>query len=212
MENYKDNILIGTTNEDKRNKLNWLIEGLGLTPKPLEMSSLDNSLTEDAPNHRGNAENKARFYSQLTDELVISSDGGVIIPALESKWNSLHTHRFAGGNASNQKRVFDLLQLMRPFHGKDRIIIWQEAVAVARSGTLLGLWEAKGREGLLLEDSDRENKNFGFWLHSLWFIPSFNLLYDDLTERQKHWAYDPWSQIKPLIQVFFMNYGAGKFP
>ena len=212
MENYRGNILIGTTNEDKGHKLNWLIEGLGLTPKPLEMSFLNNVLTEDAPNHRGNAEKKARFYSQFTDELVISSDGGVIIPALGSKWNSLHTQRFAGGNASDQQRVFDLLQLMSRFHGKDRIIIWQEAVAVACHGALLGLWEAKGREGLLLEDSDRENKNFGFWLHSLWFMPSFYLLYDDLTERQKHWIYDPWSQIKPLIQVFFMNYGAGKFP
>lgn len=212
MENYKENILIGTTNEDKRNKLSWLIEGLRLTPKPMKMSLLNNPFTEDVTSHRGNAEKKAIFYSQLTDELVISSDGGVIIPALESKWASLNTHRFAGENASDQDRVFDLLQLMSPFHGKHRRIIWREAVAVARSGTLLGLWEAKGREGLLLENNDQDNDNLGFWLHSLWLIPSFNLLYDDLTEKQKQWVYDPWSQIKPLIQVYFMNYGAEKFP
>ena len=212
MEIYNDNILLGSTNQDKRNKLSWLIEGSELTPKPLEIGSLNSPIPEDATTHRGNAENKAISYSQLTDKLVISSDGGVIIPVLGSKWDSLKTHRFAGENVNDQKRVSDLLKLMSPFHREDRVIIWREAVAIARNGTLLGLWEAKGREGILLETNDRHTENLGFWLHSLWLMPSFNLLYEDLSETQKICVYDPWSQIKPLIQEFFKSYGARKCP
>ena len=213
MQPYDQPILIGTTNEDKSKKLCWLIEGLRLAPKPLNMDLIKIPFEEDATSHRGNAEKKALFYSQFTNDLVITSDGGLIIPVLKNNWKSLKTKRFASLNASDKERISSLLNIMSPFHGKSRIIAWQEAVAVAHNGTLLGLWEAKGREGVLLEeDNSKSNQPPGFWLHSLWFIPTFNLLYDELSEQEKFRTYDPWSQIKPLIKIFFMNQAAEKLP
>jgi inosine/xanthosine triphosphate pyrophosphatase family protein len=210
MKTHQQRILIGTTNQDKSKKLCWLLEGLRLDPKPLNIDLIKTPLEEDATSHRGNAEKKALFYSRFTNDLVITSDGGLIIPVLKNSWDSLNTKRFPGPNASDKERISNLLNMMSPFHGKSRIIAWQEAVAIAHNATLLGVWEAKGRDGILLEEGTSESNRPGFWLHSLWFIPTFNLLYEELSEQQKFNIYDPWSQIKPLIKIFFMNQAAGK--
>lgn len=206
MDTRNITILIGTTNPGKRAKLRWLLEHIGLERRPITDDLLRIKVTEDQLTHRGNAEKKALTYSRFTDDLVITSDGGMVVPALENHWDSLNTRKFVGPDETDEQRVSSLLRMMEPFDWEDRNIAWKEAVAIAYKGSLLGLWEAKGRHGILLKQDRPSSNNSGLWLDYLWYFPSFQLVYEELTEYQRFLVQDPWSQIRPLIKRFFMSH------
>ena len=100
-------ILLASTNPAKQAKLRWLLDGLGLrsiTPGDLGLTP---AIPEDGHDHRAIAEAKAAAWSRAAGMAALSSDGGLVIPALGDKWNALRTGRFAGESAGDRQR-FDL--------------------------------------------------------------------------------------------------------
>ncbi|GIS81414.1 MAG: hypothetical protein CM1200mP15_00460 [Dehalococcoidia bacterium] len=111
----KADILLGTGNPAKQAMLAELVEGLPLNPVSPQDIGLDSNPDETAPSHEEVARDKAAQWSLDSGLLTIASDGGLVIPSLGSKWESLFTHRFAGTSATDNDRADELLKLMSPY-------------------------------------------------------------------------------------------------
>lgn len=150
---------------------------------------------EEGTSVEANAAAKARRASrELPGELVVATDGGLLVPALGGSWIPAHTRRFAGAAASNRGRAEALLARAAGLDGADRWIGWREALAVARNGRIVAEWAAEGTDGLLAREVDPTGiEEAGFWVPAIWLCPEFGgrrlaaLTAADLAVRDDHW-------------------------
>ena len=196
-------VLLATTNPAKRGMLAWLLDGLDLGVDTPEAVKLSLQVEEKEPTHKGNAALKAVAWSQVYQGVAMASDGGLRIDALGPGWDSVHTARFAGPDADDRARLDALLELMSPYSGEERRATWLEAVAVAQAGEILGVWEAQGGDGLLVDSYDIQRMVPGFWVGAIWYFPSLGKRYDDLSEAERREVGEPWSLLRPQVQAFF---------
>ena len=196
-------------NPAKQATLQWLLEDLPLemvTPRELGLTSVPD---EEGETHQAIARQKASAWSQAASMLVIASDGGLIIPALGANWQSRFTHRFAGATASDQDRLRSLLELMQPYRGSEREASWIEAVAIADRGQILTSWELTGATGLIADvpsqRPDEDPSVEGFWVFSVWRFPKFGKYYNQLTEAERQFLDDHWTQLRLRVQGYFQS-------
>lgn len=190
-------ILLATTNAAKLAKLRWLLDGLGLeTVAP----SAPFAVPEVGQTHQENAEDKAQTWSQQFEMTAIASDGGLVIPALGERWDTMLTARFAGPAATDRDRADRLLELMRPYRGQQRTAHWREAVAVASGGKVLASWAVESRPGVLAEGYDPPTFKPGFWAFNLWSIPEVGKTYNQLTPEELEALEDHWRLLRNIVQ------------
>ncbi len=142
------------------------------------------------------AAGKARAASvALPGDVVVATDGGLLIPALGDTWDPRRTRRFAGSAATNRERADRLLALTARLSGEERRIGWREALAVARNGKLLAAWQDDDGPGLLARDYDPALLDAGaFWVPALWICPDLDgrrlaaLSDTERDGRDDHWA------------------------
>ena len=200
-----ERILLGTTNPAKLEKLRWLLEGLPLEPvSPRDLGMAGRGPDEDGPTHLETAVAKAREWSLAAGLPAISTDGGLVIPALGAGWRSTLTHRFAGEGADDPARVSRLLELMAPHSGDGRRASWVEAVAVADGESSLASWEVAGADGVLLEAPSGPAVP-GFWVFSLWYFPRLGKTYNELDQGELESLDDHWTHLRALVRGFFMD-------
>ena len=192
-------VVAATQNAAKVERLSDLIGDLAaVAPLPPDVSLEPPADQESGDLFTEIAQAKARTWSRAlgTDDLVVASDGGLLIPALGDVWDPLRTRRFAGGGRSNRERADALLALAAGLEGEQRRVVWREAMAVARSGVVLATWEADGPPGLLARDYDPAwlDASDGFWMPVLWLCPEYggrrlaNLTAVERAARIDHWA------------------------
>lgn len=122
-------IILATNNTHKKDKLKWIINGFFSETEELR-KNID--IEENGKTFEENACIKTLAVAKIENSYAIASDGGILIPALGKDWNELLTKRFIGlENVSDFDRMDMLLEIMRGKKGKDRTIIWKEAIAIA---------------------------------------------------------------------------------
>jgi XTP/dITP diphosphohydrolase len=190
-------ILIGTTNPAKREKLSWLFDDCdSFELVSVDDANLNLNIEENGNNFEENAIIKALAYSSAFDGYAVSSDGGATIPVLGNNWNELLTHRFAGNDATEIDRLNLMVKMMAPYENEDRLVLWNEAIALAYKGKLLFSFLQSGEKGYLQKEYNKDSIMPGFWLANLWFCPSFGKTYSELTEEQRRHDDFTWSKVK----------------
>ena len=197
-------MLLGTTNPAKQRSLRCLLAGLGLgTVTPRELGLGGRGPDEAGLSHVETARSKAEGWSRAAGMMAISSDGGLVVPILGDRWDSLYTRRFAGEDVDDGGRRDRLLQMMRPFAGEDRRASWIEALAIAREGITLVSWEVEGATGFVAEKPGKGPSLSGFWVFSLWYFPHLGKTYNELHQEELEALNDHWVQLKSLVRDFF---------
>ncbi len=161
---------------------------------------------ESGDTHEEIARQKAAEWSRAASMLAISSDGGLVIPALGEMWESRNTRRFAGPAADNHQRRERLLQLMAPHSGEDRRASWVEAVAIARKGRVLASWHVAGATGVITESASAESTVPEFWAFTVWYFSEFAKTYDRLTHTQRDSLDDHWIHLSRLVRRYFLSF------
>ncbi|MCH7553859.1 MAG: hypothetical protein IIC82_07680 [Chloroflexi bacterium] len=200
-------IALATANPAKREKLRWLIEGLGLEPLTLEQARDAPTVDESGASHLEIAIAKAEAWSKTLGCLAIASDGGLVIPALGERWDSLRTRRFAGEHATDRQRIEALLKLLSPYRDGERQAFWVEAVAVAKDGRAIASWRGESPRGHIVETYDPQRLIPGFWAFSLWRLPQFGKTYAELDPSEVTQADDHWSRLRVQVQAHFQHQG-----
>ncbi len=175
-------------------------------PTTAEQLGLDAPAGEEGDTHQAIARHKAQQYSLAGSTLAIASDGGLVLPALGDRWESLYTHRFAGPAADDSERVRRLLKLMEPYHGADREASWLEGLAIARRGKVLASWELRGGTGVIAEMPGDTTSAPGFWAFSVWYFPQFGKTYSQLSTGQRESLDDHWGRLRQLVHRYFNSY------
>jgi inosine/xanthosine triphosphate pyrophosphatase family protein len=208
-------LIAATCNEAKLAELRRLVgETAKVSPPPRDPSLEDLearpalSEAEEGSSVEEIAGAKAVAWSRiLPGELVIASDGGLLIPALGDAWDPTRTRRFAGADATDFERVEALLALASRLKGDDRQISWREAVAIAKDRELLGEWSAESEPGLLATDVDPDlvAAARGFWIDALWICPEPGGKRLARLNREQRAAFvDHWSQLESPLRQFLV--------
>ena len=196
-------ILIASNNAHKIKMIGRILDELSVGYCTLADAGLSDDFEEEGNSLKEIAEGKAAHYSKMFNGTVVSTDGGVSIPALKD-WNPLYTRRFCGKEASDLERIKALLELAKGLKGDERRFHWTECVAIAEKGEVLLSFEAQGDEGLLQESFDLEKREPGIWLCSLWHYPDAGKNFFDLTvEEKRAHAESSWKRIEEELSEFF---------
>lgn len=204
----KDRILIATTNPAKKKYLEWIVGDLDFDIVRLDELKKIPDFEEEGKTFKENAKLKAIYYSNLVDYLTLCSDGGLIIPALGKNWNGLSTHRWAGKKATDLDRVNELLKIMQKYKGEQRMVYFQEVIALAKQGKALFSCEAKSGPRYLAESYSYNPKKFlkGFWVANLLYYPELKKYYTDLSEKGKlKIPSSHWQELKKKVREFLLG-------
>ena len=198
-------ILLATGNADKQRMLNWLLDGLPVSPVTPAEIGVSASPDESGDTHQAIADAKAETWSQVAGIPAIASDGGLLVPALGANWESRYTRRFAGPAADDAERQRRLLALLEPYTGADRQAAFVEGLAIAEGGRTIASWEARGATGYIVDDladAGDATSGDGFWVFPLWRFPEFNRTYDRLTQAERASLGDHWDTLRVCIREF----------
>ena len=200
-------ILLATTNPDKQRALRTLLDSLPLSPATPEQIGLGSAPDEEGKTHLEVACQKATHWSKAGSTLAIASDGGLVLPALGTGWESRYTHRFAGEPDDGLTRVYRLLELMRPYRGEERQASWIEALAIAYQGRVLVSWQLNGAVGVIANDPPEAlPETSGFWVFSVWEFPELGKRYNQLSPAELASLDDHWTRLRGLVQRYFRGY------
>lgn len=149
-------LLVATTNRGKIAEIMRLLVGL-----PVEVVGLDAypeapELPEPYDTFAANAESKARAAAEFAGCWALADDSGLAVEALGGQPGVLSA-RYA---PTDPERIARLLEEMRGLQGEQRRARFVCAVALARPGASLGLWQ-ESCEGLIGE-APRGDHGFGF--------------------------------------------------
>jgi len=197
-------ILIGSNNLSKQKEMLNIFSEIPATLITPQNLNVIYDPPEVSGTHKEIAEQKALQWSTITDHLVISTDGGLIIPTLGKNWNSTLTKRQAGENASDLDRARYLLETLKFAKGIERTASWIECVAIAQSNKLLKSWEISGPEGMILSDIPSEDIS-PFWVNHIWYFPEKDKTYHHMDELEKCSLSDHWITITNVVQNFFRD-------
>lgn len=189
-------VVVATRNPAKVASLGRFVPGWDDVAAPPD---LDLDATEDGPTFAANAVAKAEAVSaRLSGEVVVATDGGLLVPALGDAWDPLRTHRFAGTGATAADRARALLRLAVDLRGRDREIGWQEALAVAVDGRHEASWLAESPPGELATTLHESllGADPGFWVPAIWRCPECGgKRLADLTADERATRFDHWMQL-----------------
>lgn len=194
-------ILIGSKNREKQILLRSLLDNLRNELNPVEPDQNSPAPIEDGDDHHSIAIEKARYWSKLANGFAISSDGGLLIPALKTKWDSTKTNRAAGENTSSQEKIHFLLSLMNGLDNEERRASWIESIAIAKQGELINVWTASSVMGYILPNSDGQAPD-GLWTSSLHYFPEVKKTIKEMSLSELQLSKDPWTIIKRQIEAF----------
>lgn len=94
-------MIFASNNKGKIKEIKSIFNGSEIIS--LKEANVDIDVVEDADTFYGNALKKAKEIYELTNIPVIADDSGICIEALE-EWPGVLTHRFAGEDATDEKR------------------------------------------------------------------------------------------------------------
>lgn len=152
----------------------------------LDMERLPNfssvpAFEEDAPTFGENAAGKALYYSRISDLPVVADDSGLMVDALGGA-PGVHSARYAGRNASSEKRIEKLLFEMHASRCKDRRARFVCVIALARAGHVGALF-SDSVEGEILEEP-RGIGGFGY--DPVFFFPPAGKTFAEMSADEKN--------------------------
>lgn len=199
------NLVIASRNPAKADVLAGLVGDL-VRVRSLPVALAADADGEEEPSLEMVAAAKARRASAaLPGGLVVATDGGLLVPALDSAWDPRLTRRFAGPRASDRVRADALLALTGGLTGERRRIGWREAMAVAHDGAVVAAWTAEDAPGFLAPGYDPRliAAVGGFWISSLWICPEHGgRRLAELTTEERAARNDHWSQLGTELRRF----------
>ncbi len=170
-------LIVASTNAGKAGEIqtilaplsSWRVETIGADLPDLE---------ETGSTFIENAEQKAEFYSRLTNELTVADDSGLVVDALDGR-PGIYSARYA---PTDEERNIRLLRELRNTPESERTAAFVCALALARSGDVIWSVEARVQGRIALEPAgDR-----GFGYDPIFWTPEFGRTMGELEPEVKN--------------------------
>lgn len=201
-------VVLGTSNSEKLRELSLLLSGLPLKLLSVRDLELGSAPYENGTTHHENASLKAQHWSEKGDGLAIASDGGLVIPSMFGKWNSLYTNR-TFIRLEPRERQWALLELLDRYQISDRSAFWLEAVSLALKGNVVATWIARSSVGEIALRVDEKIPPSEFWVKGIWNSSDFGKVSHSLKTEERDMSFDHWLVLYSQVQWFFKHYLEG---
>jgi len=177
-----EKLLIATTNPGKLKEYKELLRGLPLKLISLKDVGVEKKVEEDGKNFKENAIKKAEFYSQLTNLLTLSDDGGLEIDYLNGE-PGVTSHRWPGHEANDEELLNFTLKKMEGVPWKKRGAQLKVVIALAIPGKKILTSEGKIRGFILTKP--REKIIPGYPFRSIFYLPQYRRSFNQLTPEEE---------------------------
>jgi XTP/dITP diphosphohydrolase len=151
---------------------------------------------ETAETFAENAAGKALYYSRACPHIVFSDDSGLVVPALGGE-PGVHSARYAGVGASNDKKIAKLLAALRGKHGAERSAHFVCVIAVAQFGRAIAVVSGKV-DGEILE-APRGSGGFGY--DPVFYFPALGKSFAELPAHEKNTCSHRGNAFRRLIEA-----------
>jgi len=151
---------------------------------------------ENAPTFAENAAGKALYHSRHCEGMVFADDSGLVVPALGGA-PGVHSARYAGAGASNEKRIAKLLAELQGKKGAERAAYFVCVIAAAQQGRAVAVVSAKV-DGEILE-APRGRGGFGY--DPVFFFPELGKSFAELQPEEKNQFSHRGKAFRRLMEV-----------
>ncbi|MBZ5541642.1 MAG: RdgB/HAM1 family non-canonical purine NTP pyrophosphatase [Acidobacteriia bacterium] len=152
---------------------------------------------ETAATFAENALGKALYYSRLREGLVFADDSGLVVPALGGA-PGVQSARYAGAEASNERRIQKLLGALRGKTGAGRAAHFVCAIALAERGRAVAV--VTGRvDGEILK-APRGGGGFGY--DPIFYFPALGKTFAEMAPEEKNLYSHRGRAFRKLLQLF----------
>jgi XTP/dITP diphosphohydrolase len=174
-------LLLATYNKGKLREYRRLLRGIPfeiITPSDCDITA---EIPETGATFEENAIQKATTMAALSNLLTLADDSGLEVEALGGAPGSL-SHRFAGKNADDAKRIDYLLSKLKAAPDKNRAAQFRCVIAIAEPAGKVEICCGSCR-GVII-DKPRGTNGFGY--DPIFFIPELGKTMAELTMTQKN--------------------------
>ncbi len=185
MSSRATKLLLATTNEGKIKEIRHSLKDLAIEISTLSEVKGVEVCPEEKHTLLENAIFKAMYYSRHSDVMTLADDTGLEVDALAGA-PGVHSARYAGENATDEENNRKLLREMATVPESRRAARFVCVMALAFRGRLIKSYKGECAGRLLT--APRGDNGFGY--DPLFFIPSLNKTFAQLTTEEKNkWSH-----------------------
>ncbi len=174
-------IVLATRNLNKKKEIERIVDLKNVHFLSLfDYPQLDD-IKEDGKDFEENAVKKALTAADFTQNVVLADDSGLEVDALNGQ-PGIYSARFAGENKNDKANIEKLLELLRNVPWESRRAKFRCVIALAEPRKLLKTTEGIC-EGII---SFEPRGNFGFGYDPVFFLPSYDKTFAELSSQIKN--------------------------
>lgn len=189
-------VIIATKNEGKVNEFRNFFSPYGISVLSLRDVDASIEIEETGTTFEENALIKARFLAQRLKQDVLADDSGLEVMALNNE-PGVYSARYSGEEKNDQANNQKLLANLKGITDRQARFVCALAYVTADQEETV----VRGTcEGVILE-SERGTNGFGY--DPLFYLPSYNKTFAELTKDEKQKVSHRGSALKQLKSVMF---------
>lgn len=174
-------IIFATGNEEKMREIREILALLPVEVLSMKEAGIQANIIEDGKTFEENAVIKAKAIAQLSEEIVLADDSGLVIDYLNGE-PGIYSARYMGEDTSYRIKNGNLIQRLEGVPDEERTARFVCAIAAAfPDGTVLTTeGTVEGRIGY-----EEKGKN-GFGYDPIFYLPEYGCTTAQLTEEKKN--------------------------
>lgn len=174
-------IIFATGNEEKMREIREILASLPVEVLSMKEAGIQANIIEDGKTFEENAVIKAKAIAQLSEEIVLADDSGLVIDYLNGE-PGIYSARYMGEDTSYRIKNGNLIQRLEGVPDEERTARFVCAIAAAfPDGTVL---TTEGTvEGRIGYEEKGEN---GFGYDPIFYLPEYGCTTAQLTEEKKN--------------------------
>ena len=174
-------IIFATGNEEKMREIREILALLPVEVLSMKEAGIQANIIEDGKTFEENAVIKAKAIAQLSEEIVLADDSGLVIDYLNGE-PGIYSARYMGEDTSYRIKNGNLIQRLEGVPDEERTARFVCAIAAAfPDGTVL---TTEGTvEGRIGYEEKGEN---GFGYDPIFYLPEYGCTTAQLTEEKKN--------------------------
>ena len=180
-------IIFATGNEGKMREIRVLLADLGLPVLSMKEAGAEPEIVEDGATFGENAEIKARAVWNLTGDIVLADDSGLVVDHLGGE-PGIYSARYMGEDTSYEIKNRNIIDRLKDAGGRSRSARFVcNIAAVLPDGRVLHTEETM--EGMIAEEPAGSG---GFGYDPILFLPEYGLTSAEITMEEEnkisHWG------------------------
>lgn len=174
-------IIFATGNEGKMREIRVLLADLGLPVLSMKEAGVNLEIVEDGADFGENAEIKARAVWNLTGDIVLADDSGLVVDYIGGE-PGIYSARYMGEDTSYEIKNRNIIDRLKQAVGQERSARFVcNIAAVLPDGRVLHTEETM--EGLIADEPAGQG---GFGYDPILYLPAYGMTSAEITMEEKN--------------------------